>query len=236
MTCLAEVDVAILAGGMGTRISSVLGDTPKALAPINDKPYLDHLLDWFAGFGVEKIVLCLGHLSDRIVAHVSGKASVLCVVEPEPLGTGGAIKFARSHLTSDDVLIINGDTWLDADLCQFYASHKKQGCPSSILCLEVDDVSRYGSVEIDKEKITMFLEKDPSKSGPGLISAGAYLFSQQSLDQLMITDGGSLEKDYLQCQPPGAIHGFIAKAASFIDIGTPESLIQASAIMPGRKL
>lgn len=236
MTCLEGVDVAILAGGMGTRISPVLGDTPKALAPINGKPYLDHLLDWFEGFGVSNIVLCLGHLSDKIVAHVSGRGNVHCVVEPEPLGTGGAIKFARKHLSSDDVLVINGDTWLDTDLCTFYASHKKHRLPSSILCLKVDDVSRYGSVTIDNEKITMFLEKDPSKTGPGLISAGTYLFSQNSLDQLMAADGGSLEQDFLQCQPSGTIHGFIAKEASFIDIGTPESLIQASAIMPGRNL
>jgi len=234
MTCLRGIDVAILAGGMGTRISSILGDTPKALAPINDKPYLDHLLDWFAGFGVDNIVLCLGHLSDSIVAHVAGRQGISCVVEPEPLGTGGAIKFARDQLGSDDVLIINGDTWLDADLCQFYASHKKQGCPASILCLSVDDVSRYGSVQIDDEKITMFFEKDPSKTGPGLISAGAYLFSQSALDQLMLTEGGSIEKDFLQTRPPGSIHGFVARSANFIDIGTPESLSQASAVMPGR--
>ena len=234
MTCLRGVDVAILAGGMGTRISSILGDTPKALAPINGKPYLDHLLDWFEGFGVEKIVLCLGHLSDSIIEHVSGRLGASCVVEPTPLGTGGAVKFARSKLTSDDVLIINGDTWLETDLCQFYASHIKQGCPASILCLNVDDVSRYGSVEIDNEIITMFLEKDPSKTGPGLISAGAYLFSQQALDRLMLTEGGSLEKDFLQAQPPGTVHGFVAESANFIDIGTPESLAQASAIMPGR--
>ena len=234
MTCLSGVDVAILAGGMGTRISSVLGDTPKALAPINGKPYLDHLLDWFAGFGVRKIVLCLGHLAEPILAHVADRADTLCVVEPTPLGTGGAIKFARDRLASDDVLIINGDTWLETDLCQFYASHKKHGCASSILCLKVDDVSRYGSVEIEGEKISMFLEKDPSKSGPGLISAGAYLFSQSALDQLMGTQGGSLEKDFLQTQAPGSIHGFVADSANFIDIGTPESLEQASTMMPGR--
>ena len=234
MSCLDDVDVAILAGGMGTRIQGVLGDTPKALALINGKPYLDHLLDWFAGFGVKKIVLCLGHLSDRIVSHVADRPDIICVVEPEPLGTGGAIKFARSHLTSDDVLIINGDTWLEADLCKFLASHKKQACPSSILCLRVDDVSRYGSVKIENEKISMFLEKDPLKSGPGLISAGTYLFSQNSLDQLMETPGGSLEEHFLQSQAPGTIHGFIAASANFIDIGTPESLNQASAIMPGK--
>ncbi len=234
MTSLRGVDVAVLAGGMGTRISSILGDTPKALAPINGKPYLDHLLDWFEGFGVEKIFLCLGHLSESIVAHVAGRKGISCIVEPEPLGTGGAIKFARDRLGSEDVLIINGDTWLDADLCQFYASHKKNGCPASILCLRVDDVSRYGSVEIENEKISMFLEKNPSKSGPGLISAGAYLFSQSALDQLMITEGGSLEKDFLQTRRPGTIHGFVADSANFIDIGTPESLKQASTIMPGR--
>ena len=234
MTSLGGVDVAVLAGGMGTRINSVLGDTPKALAPINGKPYLDHLLDWLDGFGAAKVVLCLGHLSDRIVAHVAGRPGVSCVVEPQPLGTGGATKFARASLTSDDVLIMNGDTWLETDLGAFLESHKKQKCPASILCLRVDDVSRYGSVEITGGRITMFFEKDPSRSGPGLISAGAYLFSQGALDRLMSSEGGSLEKDFLQRQPPGSVHGFVAKSANFIDIGTPESLSRADAVMPGR--
>lgn len=232
MTCLSEVDVAILAGGMGTRIQDVLGDTPKVLAPINGKSYLDHLLDWLASFGVKKFVLCLGHLSDRIVSQVADRSDIICVVEPEPLGTGGAIKFARSHLTNGDVLVINGDTWLETDLCKFLVSHKKHACSSSILCLEVEDVSRYGSVEIKNGKISMFLEKDPSKSGTGLISAGTYLFSQKGLDQLMDTPGGSLEEHFLQTRDPGTIHGFVAASANFIDIGTPESLQHASVVLP----
>lgn len=232
MTCLREVDVAILAGGKGTRVQDVLGDTPKVLALINGKSYLDHLLDWLSSFEVKRIVLCLGHLSDRIVSQVADRSDIICIVEPEPLGTGGAIKFARSRLTDGDVLVINGDTWLETDLCKFLASHKKQACPSSILCLEVEDVSRYGSVEIEKGKISMFLEKDPSKSGPGLISAGTYLFSQKGLDQLMDTPGGSLEEHFLQTRGPRTIHGFIAAASNFIDIGTPKSLQHASVVLP----
>ena len=233
MTGLGGVDVAVLAGGMGTRTASILGDTPKALATINGKPYLDHLLDWLDGFGVKKIILCLGHLSERIVTHVADRPGVSCVVEPQPLGTGGAIKFSRDQLTSDDVLIINGDTWLETDLGAFLESHKKQQCPASILCLNVDDVSRYGSVEINNDRIAMFFEKDPSRSGRGLINAGAYLFSQQALDQLMACEGSSLERDFLQRQPAGSVHGFVAKSANFIDIGTPESLSQANTVMPG---
>lgn len=232
MTNFTGVDVAILAGGMGTRVTSVLGDTPKALALINGTPYLDHLLGWLDGFGVNKVVLCLGHLSDKIVAHVAGRPGVSCVVEPRPLGTGGAIKFCRDQLTGNDVLVLNGDTWLETDLGAFLRSHRNQDCPASILCLNVDDVSRYGSVEIDNKRISMFFEKDPSRSGPGLISAGAYLFSQKALDQLMATQGGSLEKDFLQQQPPASVHGFVAQSTNFIDIGTPESLSQAGAVMP----
>ncbi len=228
--CLDGIDVAVLAGGLGTRISGVLGDTPKVLAPINDKPYLDHLLDWFSTFGPARIVLCLGHLADKVIDHIAGRENVATVVEPEPLGTGGAVKLARDRLTSDPVLVMNGDTWLGTDLCLFLDSHRKSGAMVSVLCVPVDDVCRYGSVELNHGRITAFREKDPANSGPGLISAGAYFISQAALGSVA---GPSLERDFLQRLPPESIHGYVPDAINFIDIGTPESLIAASAILTG---
>ena len=225
--CLDGIDVVVLAGGLGTRISGVLGETPKVLATINGRPYLDYLLDWFSTFGTARIVFCLGHLADKVTDHVAGRQNVTTVVEPERLGTGGAVQFARDRLASDPVFIMNGDTWLGTDLCRFLDSHRRSAAAVSVLCVPVDDVSRYGSVEIYQERIVAFREKDLANTGPGLISAGAYLMSQEALAML---EGPSLERDFLQRQPPRSVHGYVPDSIDFVDIGTPESLVVARSV------
>jgi len=123
--CLAAVDVFVIAGGLGTRIGSVLGNTPKLLARIGGRPYLAYLLDWLRRFGAKRIVLGLGHQAQAVVDFLDrDKAAgdgleIVPVIEPRPLGTAGAIRFARGNLRSDPVLIMNGDSFADADLCAF---------------------------------------------------------------------------------------------------------------------
>lgn len=234
--CLEGIDVAILAGGLGTRIQGVLGDTPKVLAPIGGKLYLDHLLDWLASFGTDHVVLCLGHLANSVIDHVAGRDMVETVVEPEPLGTGGALRFARPRLQRDPVLVINGDTWIGTDLCSFINSHRQSGAMISVLCAPVEDVARYGSIELDQDRIVRFLEKSPTHSGPGLINAGAYLFTQAGIDELSESTGSSLERDFLQHLPARSINGFTPEHINFIDIGTPNSLVAADAVLTGAKL
>ena len=111
----------MLAGGLGTRIRPVLGDTPKLLAPIGGRPYLWYLLEWLRKFGARRIVLGLGHgagaVLDYLRAQPAADLDIVTVVEPSPLGTAGAIRFARAHLRSDPVLVLNGDTFVNADLC-----------------------------------------------------------------------------------------------------------------------
>ena len=235
--CLGDVDVAILAGGLGTRISGVLGTTPKALATVRGRAFLDHVFDHVGRFGGDRVVLLLGHLADKIISHVEQRAPtgprVETVVEPTPQGTGSAIKLARPRLLSDPVLVLNGDTYLDVDLCSFLQSHRRSGAAQSILCLEVDDVSRYGSVELDGEGwIDRFVEKDPDRKGRGIINGGAYLFSHSSLDAIAAMTGESLERDYLQRLPAKQVHGHLAGQAKFVDIGTPEGLQAAESIVP----
>ena len=113
---------------MGTRIRPVLGDLPKILAPILGRPYLAYLLDWLERFGARRVVLGLGHRAQAVVeyledAHPASQIEVTTVVEPSPLGTAGAIRFARGALRSDPVLVMNGDSFTDADLCAFVDRH-----------------------------------------------------------------------------------------------------------------
>lgn len=232
--CLNQIDVAVLAGGLGSRMRNVLGDTPKILAPIDDRPFLDHLLAWLVRYGARRVVLCLGHLADKVIEYREAAPEDLVpvhlLVEPEPLGTGGALRFARNALNSDPVLVMNGDTWIDADLCDFVRSHREAALEASILCVEVNDVAPYGKVDIAPDRrMIRFTEKDRSVSGRGIVSAGVYLFSRAVLARLDGLPGPSLERDFLQNLPARSVHCHAVRTARFFDLGTPENLLQARA-------
>jgi mannose-1-phosphate guanylyltransferase len=228
---LHGVQVAILAGGLGTRIRGVLGDTPKVLAPVGDKTYLDHLIADLKARGVTKVTLMLGHLADKVIAHCQAAhydLPVDWVVEPQPLGTGGAVRFAREKLVDDPVLVMNGDTWLQADYAAFLRAHKQSGRLVTLLCVQVENAARYGRVVLDEDHaITAFQEKDPNTTVAGVINGGVYLLSQAGLDALCATHAASLEKDFFEQRADGTLGAFVADNATFIDIGTPESLKQA---------
>jgi mannose-1-phosphate guanylyltransferase len=235
-SALAGVDVAVLAGGLGTRLRSVLGDDlPKVLAPVGGRPFLDVLAEWLGGYGANRLVLCLGHLAAPVVAHAQTLTrpdfEIKAVIEPAPLGTGGALRHAASELRSDPVLVMNGDSWVDADLAGFVAAHRARGAFLSVLCVEVPDASRYGRVEIDAGgAIRRFVEKDP-QSQPGVINAGLYLLSKAALEALCAADGPSFERDFLQAATDGRVVAHLCAGAKFIDIGTPESFHGAASVI-----
>lgn len=234
-TDLADIDVAVLAGGLGTRISQVLKDTPKLLAPVEGRPLVDYLFDWLRGFGARRIVLLLGHLAGKVADHLDAHPphglSVEWAIEPSPLGTAGALVHGRALLRSNPVMVLNGDSFVDADLSAFVASHKASAAPASLLCTQVPDAARFGRVMLDQHgRIARFAEKDPANSGPGLINAGVYLLGQSFLDQIVAAQARSLELDVFARQSAGTL-GAHAGAFPFIDIGTPESLANAAASM-----
>ena len=229
---LEDIDVAILAGGLGTRIRDVLGDTPKVLAPINGRTYLDYLLEWLDGFGASRIIMCLGHLAQKVEDHLQGREGVECIVEPKPLGTGGALRFCRDAFRSDHLLVMNGDTWLEMDLAPFVAAHLKSNSNISMVCVKVEDISRYGNVTINDHSVVEFTEKNLSNTGPGFINGGVYLLSQKILNDLYRMNIHSLENDFFFKLKPGSIHAFVPEEINFIDIGTPESLAAAVFVLP----
>ena len=238
--CLATLDVLVIAGGLGTRIGSVLGDTPKLLAPIAGRPYLAYLFDWLRRFGAKRIVLGLGHRAQSVVDFLDRNTSsyddltVVTVTEPRPLGTAGAIRFVRSNLRTDPVLVMNGDSFADADLCAFLEHHRHARAKATLLCAEVEDAGRYGRVELDREgRIRGFIEKDPNFHGRSAVSAGVYLFSAALLDEIAAGNAASLEREVFACAPAGALDAFAGRFA-FIDIGTPESLKLAERVFSGK--
>ena len=238
--CLAALDILVIAGGLGTRIQSALGDTPKLLAPIGGRPYLAYLLDWLRHFGAKRIVLGLGHRAPAVVDFLDRNKSdfddmtVETVTEPRPLGTAGAIRFARPNLRSDPVLVMNGDSFADADLCAFVAHHRRAQAKATLLCAEVDDAGRYGRIELDgKGRIRGFIEKDPGFHGRSAVSAGVYLFSAALLDEIAAGSATSLEHDVFGRAASGSLAAFAGPFA-FIDIGTPESLKLAERVLAAK--
>jgi len=232
---LSNTDIVILAGGLGTRIQPVLGDVPKLLAPIGKRTYLDILLDWLQGFGACRVVLSLGHQAARIVeyvdAHPREGLAVETVIEDAPLGTAGALRLVRPHVTSETALVMNGDSWIGADLGALVKVHRAENAPATLLCVHVDDAGRYGQVEVDAEsRIRAFQEKQPG-AGPGLINAGVYAFGPRAWETVMETAGPSLERDVFQTLAPGSLAAHDAGNVPFIDIGTLESLARAAAII-----
>lgn len=236
MTDLSGIDVAVIAGGLGTRIAGVLGDTPKVLAPVDGRPFLSILLDRLAGS--RKVVLCLGHLASKVTDWLAANpapVSVETVIEPSPLGTAGAIRFALPKLGSDPVLIMNGDSVVETDLASFIADHRRSGAVGSLLAVEVPDGSRFGRVEIGAGgRLKRFVEKDPNATGSAWINGGIYAFTPTLLARLARSEGPSLERDFLGLLPEATLH--VAKRqARFIDIGTSASLAEAPAFFTGTK-
>jgi mannose-1-phosphate guanylyltransferase len=233
---LPELDVGVLAGGLGTRLASVLDGAPKVLAPaVGGTPYIAFLLDWLARSGLRRIVFCLGHRADAVEDWLAGNVrpgmTIGSVREPAPAGTAGALRHARQSLNSDPVLVMNGDSFVDADFATFLADFHASKAGASVLCVRVDNAARYGSVDVNADGwIERFSEKDPHRARPGLINAGVYLFSQSFLAAFLAGGATSLERDVFASAPGGTIRSYLA-SGTFHDIGTPESLAAAASIL-----
>lgn len=234
--CLRSVDVLVLAGGLGTRLRSAIGESPKLLAPVGGRPYLLYLLDWLERFGARRIVLSLGYRADSVLDFLAARhfdaLDIVTVVEPEPLGTAGAIRFARPQLQSDPVLVMNGDSYTDADFCALLSRHRENGAPGTLLCAEVEDAGRFGRLTIGQTgRISGFVEKDVDFHGRAIVSAGIYALSARLLDDIAAGTARSLEREIFEALPAGSLGALVGPSA-FIDIGTPESLAAAAAFLP----
>lgn len=232
---LAGIDVVVLAGGLGTRLAGVLQGTPKILAPVDGAPYIRFLLDWLARSGVRRVVFCLGHLAGKVEAWLAendtAPLQIETVIEPAPAGTAGALRYAAAKLSSDAVMVMNGDSFVDGDLDAFLTDFNATNAMASLMCVSVPNVSRYGRVIVNKAGyIERFAEKDPGITASGLINAGVYLFSKSLLDAIVESPAESLEREVFATASPGSIRAFPVQGA-FHDIGTPDSLAAAAAVL-----
>jgi D-glycero-alpha-D-manno-heptose 1-phosphate guanylyltransferase len=222
------MEAIILAGGLGTRLASRLGGLPKPMAPVAGRPFLEILLNQLDHAGYTRVVLSVGHLHTVIQDHFGAGyrgMSLVYAVESSPLGTGGAIRAALLKAAETSILILNGDTFLQADYADLMRFHQAHAASLTIAVTHRDDTSRYGQVLISGERITGFEEK--GRAGAGLINAGAYVIEKDLAWPAALPEKFSFERDFLE---PEVAH--ISPAAYqvngvFLDIGIPEDLDRA---------
>jgi NDP-sugar pyrophosphorylase family protein len=229
MVSLAETTAVILAGGRGSRLRPVLPHQPKVLAEFHGRPFLTYLLDQLVAVGVPRVVLCTGYRGEEIRTRLGdayGPVPLTYSHEDKPLGTGGALRLALPVLDSDPVMVMNGDSLIEADLQDYLAWFLGRPAAAALLLTRVEDTARFGRVEVAGDgSITNFKEK--GVPGPGWINAGVYLLKKAVLELITPQRFLSLEEDLLPTLVGQGLYGQRV-AGKFIDIGTPESYAVAA--------
>jgi NDP-sugar pyrophosphorylase family protein len=228
-----DVKAVLLVGGLGTRLRSILPSTPKPLASVGNRSFLELLVRQLSYQGVRNLVMCTGYLSDQIEDQFGdGKAwdvSIEYSRELSPLGTAGALKLARPYLEAvPDLLVMNGDSFVDVDLRRLIRFHREHGGVASMAVLQVDNAARYGTVQMGEGKRVAGFSEKASNESSGIVNAGVYVFDNIILDY--IADGpASLERDVFPRIIDQGVYA-LEQRGMFIDIGTPEDYARAQQI------
>ena len=224
----------ILAGGLGTRLRSVITDIPKPMAPVRGKPFLAYLMDYWIEQGIENFVLSIGYLGDKIQKYFGNQycnKSIIYSFEQKPLGTGGGLRQALFLLKehNERAVILNGDTWYVVNLLEMCTSAK---LPITLALKSMSESDRYSGVAIDSDKRITAFGVDTSKST--LVNGGCYLIEVKIIKEMLLRfpEKFSLEQDFLV---PMATLGFVGASIQdqeFLDIGVPDDYKTAVNILP----
>ena len=225
----------ILCGGLGTRLREVTSSVPKPMVLINKRPFLEYLMDYWINQGIYNFIISVGYLKDSIINHFGTKyngANIRYVSENIPLGTGGALLLASEDL-NDTFLVINGDTFSEINLNNFYNYHLKKQSIWTIALFKTRDASRYTGFNVNTNgQISSVVKKN--KKSYTLANAGAYLIEPKMLHLksyskgIMISLENEMIPDFLKSNEVLFGKEFLGK---FIDIGIPEDLINAEKIL-----
>lgn len=218
-------EALILCGGRGTRLRAVVSDRPKPLAEVAGRPFLELLMDYAAGFGVRRFVLCAGYMGEMIRDHFAGRRlpyEVAVSIETEPLDTAGAVKLAEPLIKGGRFLALNGDSIVRADLKAFAAFHDARRPLASLAAARKEDASAFGTLDVDAGgRLLAFREKAAAKSG--LVNAGIYIFEREALGLIPAGKRYSLERDLFPALAAKSAVRVFEVPGELIDIGTPES-------------
>jgi D-glycero-alpha-D-manno-heptose 1-phosphate guanylyltransferase len=239
----AKPHIIILAGGLGTRLRSVVADLPKCMAPVNGKPFLSYVIDYFLKQGVEKFIFAVGYKHEVITVYLETLRSELVTnhsslitdpsslifeysIEDEPLGTGGAIKKACTYTSNENVLVANGDTLFTIDTLKLLAFHVVHNADCTLALKPMKDFSRYGAIELyEDHSIRNFNEKKFYEQG--VVNGGVYVLNRKKFLQELLPEKFSFETDYLEpLHAERKMYGLV-QDEYFIDIGIPEDYDRA---------
>lgn len=230
-------EAIILAGGLGTRLQSVIKDIPKPMAPVGEKPFLEYLLSYLKSYGINHTILSVGYHWEFIKEYFGDTYETMKLsyaVENEPMGTGGGIRLALEKMTGEHVFILNGDTFFQVnlnDLSEFYFAHEAD------LCMTVkrkQDFSRYGTVELDVCKVIGFKEKMAVKTG--MINGGVYITKRTVFHNLNLPKKFSFESDFLERHLETLKICAMRSSEYFIDIGVPQDYEKAGKELPAMSI
>lgn len=226
-------EALIIAGGLGTRISHLSDGRPKSMMEISGLPFIVWQLNWLKKNGIKRVVISTGFLSEQLKSYfdqnIQFGIDVDLVREEEMLGTGGAIIFSSKKIQNQNFFCLNGDSICNCSLQEFGSEYFLSNSTAGIIAVEKSDVRRYGSLDVHNGYLTGFIEKG-LKSGIGLVNAGVYAFNKNIFSGMAIRNM-SIEKEIfpqLLSETKILVHKV---AGDFIDIGTPESLLDASNFM-----
>jgi mannose-1-phosphate guanylyltransferase len=227
-------DAIVLCGGAGSRLRTMTDD-PKAMVSVAGRPFLELLLRQLHRWGIERVILAVGYRSEAIQSHFSDEAfglQLLYSKEVFPLGTGGALRNAADLVESSVALVLNGDSYTDADLRRFLADHHDSGADMSVLIVPPDGRDDCGTVSIDIEGRLLAFQEKQAQIGPKYINAGIYLVSRYMLQEIAAGSEISLERELIpQWLAQGKRIRATVDPAACHDIGTPERYRTAQATL-----
>ena len=223
----------VLVGGFGTRLQPLTLTTPKQMLPVVDRPMLEHIVGALGAHGVTEVTLSLGYKEDVFrEAYPDGECAGVAVryaVEPEPLDTAGAVRFAAEAAQIDETfIVVNGDVFTDLDVTSVWDRHHEVGAEGTIALTPVDDPSRYGVVPTDPDgRVLGFVEKPPRSEAPtNWINAGTYVLEPSVLGRIAGDRRVSIEREtFPEIVADGGLWA-VQSDAYWVDAGTPATYLQ----------
>ncbi|HMT04697.1 MAG TPA: NDP-sugar synthase [Solirubrobacterales bacterium] len=221
----------VLVGGKGTRLRPLTLETPKPALTLVDRPFMNYMTEWLGRHGVDEVILACGFLPDEMQETLGegepGGPRLKYVVEEEALGTGGAIRYALPHL-EERFFALNGDVLADLDLSALWKQHVETNARATLGLYRVEDSSSYGLVDIDERgRVLRFSEKDPDRTGSGLINAGTYVLERDAVAEMPEGREVSIEREFF---PSITGRGLCARELEgyWMDFGTQDRYFESS--------
>lgn len=226
-------EAIVLAGGLGSRLRSVVADRPKPMADVGGRPFLSYLLYRLAASGINSTVLSIGYMHETITSYFGAKYAGMDIsyaIEESPQGTGGGLRDALRLVSGADTLVLNGDTFFAVDLGGIRAAHKESCADLTMALLPMKDFDRYGVVRVEGDRVVAFEEKAPRDFG--YVNGGVYVAGRSLATALMGIDGSFSFEAFIE----RSVGEFDIRAhisdSYFIDIGVPEDYERACREMP----